>query len=198
MNQRTWIAGSLLAFAFVFPAAAHPVTFVGTLSNAGEAPQPIPSPDTGSFTVVFDDDTFTMAVQATFSGLSGDTTASHIHCCTAAPGLGNAGVATQVPTFVNLPLGVRSGSFSQTLDMTLASSWNPAFINANGGTVASAFAALSTGINAGDAYLNIHTQFAPGGEIRGFLQAAPVPEPETWAMMLAGLGVVGAAVRRRA
>jgi hypothetical protein len=44
----------------------------------------------------------------------------------------------------------------------------------------------------------MHTQFVPGGEIRGFLQAAPVPEPETWAMMLAGLGVVGAAVRRRA
>jgi hypothetical protein len=26
---------------------------------------------------------------------------------------------------------------------------------------------------------------------------APVPEPETWAMLLAGLGLVGAAVRRR-
>ncbi len=25
----------------------------------------------------------------------------------------------------------------------------------------------------------------------------PVPEPETWAMLLAGLGLVGAAVRRR-
>jgi hypothetical protein len=27
---------------------------------------------------------------------------------------------------------------------------------------------------------------------------APVPEPETWAMMLLGLGVVGYAARRRA
>ena len=30
-----------------------------------------------------------------------------------------------------------------------------------------------------------------------FIQAAPVPEPETYAMMLAGLGLMGAIVRRR-
>jgi hypothetical protein len=30
-----------------------------------------------------------------------------------------------------------------------------------------------------------------------FLSAAPVPEPETWAMMLAGMGVVGLMARRR-
>lgn len=36
-------------------------------------------------------------------------------------------------------------------------------------------------------------QYSPG-IIYG---AAPVPEPETWAMLLAGLGLVGAAVRRR-
>ena len=28
-------------------------------------------------------------------------------------------------------------------------------------------------------------------------QAAPVPEPETYAMLLAGLGLMGAVVRRR-
>ena len=27
--------------------------------------------------------------------------------------------------------------------------------------------------------------------------AAPVPEPESWAMLLAGLGIIGATVRRR-
>lgn len=35
-------------------------------------------------------------------------------------------------------------------------------------------------------------KFSPG------IVYAPVPEPETWAMLLAGLGLVGAAVRRRA
>ena len=34
------------------------------------------------------------------------------------------------------------------------------------------------------AYLNIHTNVYPGGEIRGFLTA--VPEPATWMMMMMG------------
>lgn len=32
----------------------------------------------------------------------------------------------------------------------------------------------------------------------GTLNVAPVPEPATWAMMIAGLGIAGAALRRRA
>ena len=51
-------------------------------------------------------------------------------------------------------------------------------------------------ILAGNAYFNIHTTFDTAGEIRG--QLVPVPEPETYALMLAGLGLVGlVAVRRR-
>ena len=36
---------------------------------------------------------------------------------------------------------------------------------------------------------------SPGGEIRGFLTA--VPEPASWAMMIAGLAMVGGTMRRR-
>ena len=43
------------------------------------------------------------------------------------------------------------------------------------------------------AYLNVHTNFRPGGEIRGFLQ--PIPEPSTFA--LAGVALLALAVRRR-
>jgi PEP-CTERM motif-containing protein/CHRD domain-containing protein len=50
---------------------------------------------------------------------------------------------------------------------------------------------------AGEAYLNIHTTNFPGGEIRGYLTVAAVPEPETFALLLVGLGAVGWAVRRR-
>ena len=38
----------------------------------------------------------------------------------------------------------------------------------------------------------------PGAvQTRGTTQVAPIPEPETYALMLAGLAVVGAAARRR-
>ena len=93
--------------------------------------------------------------------------------------------------------GVTSGSYSNTLDLTLAFSYNPAYVTANGGTTASAEAALLASMAAGTAYLNIHTTVVPGGEIRGFLQAVPGPEPATFALVSAGAGLLLFARRRR-
>jgi hypothetical protein len=42
--------------------------------------------------------------------------------------------------------GLGQVSYNNTLDMTLASSWNPAYITANGGTTASAALALAAGM----------------------------------------------------
>jgi CHRD domain-containing protein/PEP-CTERM motif-containing protein len=54
-------------------------------------------------------------------------------------------------------------------------------------------------ILAGHSYINFHTTQYPGGEIRGNIAAvAAVPEPETYALLLAGLGAVFLARRRRA
>jgi hypothetical protein len=72
-----------------------------------------------------------------------------------------------------------------TFDTTLASSWNPAFVTAEGGTTAGAEAALAAGLAADEAYLNIHSTVVPGGEIRGFL--VPAPEPSTLAVVVVGL-----------
>jgi hypothetical protein len=88
-----------------------------------------------------------------FSGLLGTTTASHIHCCTALPGVGTARVATQVPSFAGFPNGVTSGSYSMNFDMTQDATRNPAFITANGGTVTGAESVLAAVAAAGDAYL---------------------------------------------
>src|SRR5262249_7397957 len=121
------------------------------------------------------------------------TTASHIHAATAEAGSGTANVATTVPTFAGFPSGVMSGVFDSTLDLTSSSSFNPAFITANGGTPASAEAALLSGITSGRAYLNIHTSTYPSGEIRGFLQ--PIPGPG--ALGALGLGAVLVIRRRR-
>jgi hypothetical protein len=164
--------------------------YKATLSGLNEVPVNN-SPGTGSATVTIVGTT--MRVQATFSGLvpltSGGlpsgTTASHIHAPTAVPLTGTAGVATAVPSFPGFPLGVRSGSFDMTYDMTLASSYNPAYLAANGGTPTSAFAALKAAMDNGRSYYNIHTNAFPGGEIRGFLIACPtinVSIPDAFAL----------------
>jgi hypothetical protein len=145
---------------------------------------------------VLDTTAQTLAVNVTFSGLGSGTTAAHIHCCLASPfqpGV-NVGVATAVPTFPGFPLGVTSGTYSMTFNLLQASTYNPAFITANGGTVAAAEAVFVSALLAGETYLNIHTTNFPGGEIRGFLGA--VPEPSTWAMMLVGFAGLSYAFRR--
>ncbi len=124
---------------------------------------------TGTSTVIYDSVAHTLRVEVTFAGLTGPTTASHIHAATAVPGAGTVGVATTLPTFPGFPLGVTSGTYDQTLDLTDAGSFNPAFVTANGGTLASAESALIGALEQERAYLNIHTTVYPGGEIRGFL-----------------------------
>lgn len=173
-------------------AAVH--TYTATLSGAVEAP-PNASPGTGTVTVSLDPTAHTLRVEADFSGLLGTTTMAHIHCCTAVPGTGTAGVATELPTFTGFPLDVTSGSYDHTFDTLLASTWNPAFVTNNGGTIAGAESAFLAGLDEGRAYLNLHTTVAPGGEIRGFLQ--PVPEPASVALLALGAPVVLLAARRR-
>jgi hypothetical protein len=198
LMQRSLIA-SLAAVALLSVAgAAHGAILIydANLNGGSESP-PNASAGAGFAQVTIDNVANTMEVVVSFSGLSGTTTASHIHCCTPSPSTGTAGVATQVPTFTVFPLGVTSGSYMSPLfDLTQASSWNPAFVTANGSTTAGAEATLLSGLSAGTAYLNIHSSTFPGGEIRGFLRLA-VPEPEAWALMVVGLGLMGAALRRR-
>jgi hypothetical protein len=159
---------------------AIPHLFTATLSGLNEVPANV-SPGTGWANVTYDPALHTLAINASFSNLLGLTTASHIHA-PAFPG-SNAGVATQTPTFVGFPLGVTSGIYSNTLDLTLASSFNAAYITANGGTAASAEAALAAALFNGAAYFNIHTNLFQGGEVRGNLALA-VPDGGTVALML--------------
>ncbi|MBA4143258.1 MAG: CHRD domain-containing protein [Nitrosospira sp.] len=193
MKISTLAAGSLFV-AVAMPAAAVETIYTAVLNGASEAP-PNDSPAYGTATVTIDLDNGTMRVQESFSDLVAGVSASHIHCCTEIPRMGVAGVATPIPTFTGFPSGVMSGVYDHTFDMTLASSYNPAFVDDNGGTVDGAFGTLVAGLNSGTAYANIHTSEYPGGEIRGFL--APIPEPETYAMLLAGLGIISMVARRR-
>ncbi len=192
MRTALWTLATATALALTMPATAHESIYASPLTGGAEVP-PNASPGSGMARVTIDFDLVTMRVQATFADLIGTTTASHIHCCAAADA--TAGVASQVPSFTGFPLGVMAGSYDHTFDMTMASSYNAAFITANGGTVSGAFNALVAGLDGGMAYFNIHTSSFPGGELRG--QLALVPEAETWALMLAGLAAVGTVARRK-
>jgi hypothetical protein len=191
MRTRSWV---LVGVMLLWSSAAHAAVINYYASLTGPKENPVnASPGTGFARVTYDTVLHTLDVNVDFQDLLGNTTASHIHCCVSPPG--TAGVATTTPTFQNFPLGVTSGSYSRVLDLTLARSWNPAFIAANGGTTASAEAVLAAGLAAGTSYFNIHTSLPlgfPGGEIRDFLVA---PEPATMALL--GFGVLAALRRRR-
>jgi CHRD domain len=178
---------TIAATSFAAPQTSEASTLIFDAVLGNFENPPTGSTGTGFAEITFDTVTLLMRVQVTFSGLSTPNTASHIHCCVAAPG--NAGVATTVPTFTGFPGGVTAGTYDHTFDMTLASSYNPAFVTANGGTALSAEAVLLAGMIAGNAYLNIHTTQFGGGEIRGFL--AETPLPAALPLFATGLGVLG-------
>jgi hypothetical protein len=190
--RRRLLAGVALVSLVFLPAPRADATVIeyqAILLGSNENPAVV-TPGTGFAIAFYDDVAHMLTVNASFSGLLGTTTAAHIHCCADPPT--NAGVATQTPSFNTFPLGVTAGDMPSTVyDLTLATSWNPAFINSNGGTTSSAEAALAAGLAAGRSYFNIHTSMHPGGEIRGTFF---VPEPATIGVL--GFGLVALAFAR--
>ena len=176
-------------------ATATPIEYVANLSGATEIPRNA-SPGTGSVTAIFDFAAHTLDLHVTFSNLTSGTTAAHIHAPTLAPGSGKAGVATQVPFFINFPIGVTNGTYDQTFDTLDASFYNPAFLTANGGTPAGAEAVLAQALDQHEAYFNIHTENFPSGEIRGFLRVLSVPDAIP-TMLCLGIGLIGLEMFRR-
>lgn len=188
-------AGYVFSLALlVLSSSAHSAQFLYEAYMDGPS-DGTPSPGTGYATVLYDDVAHTLGLNATFTGLTGNTTNSHIHAPTAAAFSGTSGVATPTPTFPGFPSGVTSGAYSNTLDLTLASSWNAAFITAQGGTPASAEANFASYLAQGKAYWNIHSSQYSGGEIRGFLRA--VPEPVSIGLIACGLAGMGCISSRR-
>jgi hypothetical protein len=190
---RAFIA-SLVGVALLSAAGAAQSTvsiYTTQMSGANEVP-PNSSTATGFTQVTVDDVANSLAVNLNFTGLTGGpAAAAHIHCCT--PVGTNVGVAV---AFTGFPAAT-SGTYSQTFNLLDPTIYTPTFLSTfGGGTAAGAETALLAGLAGGMAYSNIHNAVFPGGEIQGFL-AASIPEPATWALMIAGFGLLGTALRRR-
>ena len=175
MNPKLIAAGALAA-TLLAAASAHADTFTFTTMMTGAAELlAVNTPAYGSAQVTFDDAALTVTVNETWANLLGEATVNHIHVATTPGGAGGVVLGFPIPN-----PSPSTGSFGGVFTLSGAS-----------------FNSLLMNTNAGLAYVNLHSTAFGGGEIRGFL-AAPVPEPETYALMALGLGVVGLWRRRRA
>ena len=139
MRQAPWLVVTIIgAFLLSGAARAQQINFKADLSTASEVP-PVTGPGTGSATASLDSATNTLTWTVTYSGLSGDVTAAHIHGPAAAGA--NAGVLVPFKPPLTSPI-------KQSAPLTDAQ---------------------ISDLEAGRTYINLHTANNKGGEIRGQL-----------------------------
>lgn len=94
------------------------------------------------------------------------------------------GIGSIIRTTISVPTGLTSLGFKTYLNMSARSAASADF----GNTARFSVGPLATGLS---------FTSASGVFLQGLTQPGAVPESSTWAMMLAGFGLVGAAIRRR-
>lgn len=139
---------------------------VGVNLDGSQEVGPVATTGTGFASVSFDDVSGAMSVIGTFSNLIGTSNNAHVH------GYSGFGVNSGAIISLTFDFGVTSGNFS-----------------GNGIIPAGNIDDVMDGLT----YINIHSSFRPGGEIRGQII---VPEPATASLVCLG-GLLLAARRRR-
>ena len=180
MRKRVGVCLIALAVLLIsVPRSKADTIFTATLAGSNETP-PNTSMATGFITVDLNGNI--LSVNETFSGLIDPGSAAHIHCC-AGPGV----AAVVAVPFTGFP-AAKSGTYTNSFDLTQLATYNSAFVTATGGTVASAESTFLAALFAGQTYANIHDATFPSGEIRG--QLAQVPEASTLAFLVMGLAML--------
>jgi hypothetical protein len=163
--MRVYFLALIVVFGMAIPAQATLWSFPAILLDGAQETPPVATTGTGTASATIDDVTGAMTLSGSFMNLIGPSNNFHLHG-PAPPGT-PAGVIQGFP----FDFGVTSGTFG-------------------GNAVLSA--ANVAHVLAGNTYLNVHSTFRPGGEIRGqLLNPIRIPEPSTVLLMLIGLSPLG-------
>jgi hypothetical protein len=153
----------LVALFVTAGAQAAVLPWTSFLDGAQEVP-PVPTPATGTGVGTYDTISNNLTWTISFEDLVGPMTNSHFHG-PAAPGV-SAGVQVPIP----FTAGVMEDTLIGNATITEVQ---------------------EAQLLAGLLYINIHSEFRPGGEIRG--QVSVIPEPGTYALFgsaLAALAII--------
>ena len=202
---------SVFVASLTLSAAAQAVTVLtATLTNSQENPPTVPTLATGqprpvssgTATFTLNDAMTSMSFTATIQNLdftgtqtadiNDNLVAAHIHAGATVTPTTNGGVVWGFfgsPFNDNNPNDVVVTPFASGVGGTISGKWDAA--EGNNTTLA----AQLNNILEGRSYINFHTTQFAGGEIRGNI--SPIPEPETYALMLAGLGAMTWVARKR-
>jgi hypothetical protein len=151
-----FLAAGLLVLALVSVARAAE-TFTASL-DCGNSVPPLDCDGTGSATVTISDDGQSVSWNVTWSGLTGDPGASHIHI-----GAANANGPVMIP-FEPVTATGTTGTFNAS-----------AYTGGEG--LPADWAGVLAAIRGGNTYVNVHTAANPPGEIRGQLTGGGTTPP---------------------
>lgn len=155
MLKAAFVAAALTLAACGGSSASSATHFAATLASSNETPAPPhPNPSaTGSATYTVNGTSVSYTL--TFSGLSGNAAAGHIH-------VGNSAEAGGVVVPFTLPAATSA---------TITGTFGPADVKAGATPSATInagdFDSFLLALRSGDTYTNVHTAANPAGEIRG-------------------------------